>query len=155
MKRYSKAVLEQKPHLKGKDLEATRRACERYRTMPVSIINFPEGTRLTPAKQAAQASPYQHLLKPKAGGAAFVLECMAGQIHSVLDVTIAYPGGTPTFLDLLCGRVRKVVIHVEQIPVSPEWQNGGYETNEAYRLRFQQWISELWAEKDQRLDRLL
>ena len=45
MRRYSKAFLAKHPHLKGKDLESTRQACEKFRYKPVSIMNFVEGTR--------------------------------------------------------------------------------------------------------------
>jgi 1-acyl-sn-glycerol-3-phosphate acyltransferase len=44
MKRYSKSYLAKNPHKKGKDLEATRKACEKFRYTPTSVINFIEGT---------------------------------------------------------------------------------------------------------------
>lgn len=44
MKRYSKETLLRHPELQGKDREATRRACEKFRHMPVSVMNFVEGT---------------------------------------------------------------------------------------------------------------
>lgn len=151
MKRYSKEVLDRKPHLRGKDLEATRKACDRFRDMPVTLINFPEGTRFTRAKHDRQQSPYQRLLKPKAGGIAFVLNSMGDQIDHILDVTIHYPDGVPTFIDLLCGRVRSVHIEVSRIPVEEEWRVRDYQSDEEYRERFQQWVSELWKRKDERL----
>ena len=40
MRRYSKAKLARHPELKGKDVEQTRKACERFRHHPVTIINF-------------------------------------------------------------------------------------------------------------------
>ena len=51
MKRYSKAVLDKHPELKGKDLEITRQACEKFQGIPVTVVNFLEGTRFTRAKQ--------------------------------------------------------------------------------------------------------
>ena len=73
IKRYSKAKLQRKPHLRGKDLEITRRACKRFQQLPISIMNFVEGTRFTIQKHRQQQSPYTHLLRPKAGGIAAVL----------------------------------------------------------------------------------
>ncbi|HSL62549.1 MAG TPA: acetyltransferase, partial [Desulfotignum sp.] len=70
MKRYSKEFLAKYPHLKGKDLESTKKACQKFRHTPVSIMNFVEGTRYTPQK--AKHSAFSHLLTPKAGGIAFV-----------------------------------------------------------------------------------
>lgn len=154
MRRYSKEVLAKKPHLRGKDLAATKAACERFRHRPVTMINFPEGTRFTPAKHSNQDSPYRHLLRPKAGGMAYVLESMGDQIDHILNVTIAYPDGTPTFIHLISGQVGRVVIAVEAIPVREEWRVGGYLDNQAYRETFQAWVSHLWQEKDEQLARL-
>ncbi len=42
MKRYSKAYLEKYPEKKGQDLETTRKACEKFRTLPTSVMNFLE-----------------------------------------------------------------------------------------------------------------
>ncbi len=73
MKRYAKEHLEKHPELRGKDVEATRRACQKFAELPVSVMNFVEGTRFTPGKHERQQSPFRHLLKPKVGGVAFVL----------------------------------------------------------------------------------
>lgn len=124
VKRYTKSYLQKKPHLKGKDLEITRKACRKFKKMPVSIMNFVEGTRFTNEKHRRQQSPYSHLLQPKAGGIAFVLGSMGEQIHRVLDVTIVYPDGVTSFWALLCGKIREIKVHVRSLPVSPEIQIG-------------------------------
>lgn len=90
MKRYSKAYLEKHPEKKGKDLETTRKTCAKFRDNPVGIFNFAEGTRFTPGKHAQQQSPFRYLLKPKAGGIAFVLDAMGEQLKSLINVTIHY-----------------------------------------------------------------
>src|SRR3989344_377846 len=95
MTRFSKEYLAKHPEKRGQDLATTRKACERYKTNPVSVFNFLEGTRLSPAKHAQQQSPFKHLLKPKAGGIAFVLDAMGEQLHSLVNVTIHYPQGNP------------------------------------------------------------
>ncbi|ANB16810.1 acyltransferase [Dokdonella koreensis] len=147
MKRYSRNTLARHPELRGKDLEATRRACAKYRDMPVSVMNFVEGTRLTADKHAQQRSPYRHLLQPRAGGVAFVLEAMGDLLDAVVDVTLVYPQGRPTVLDLLCGRVREVRVQVRRLPVPLALLQGGYD-DAAARARFQDWINRLWREKD-------
>ena len=48
MKRYSEEEVRRAPSLKGKDLEITKKACERFKNVPISIINFVEGTRVSP-----------------------------------------------------------------------------------------------------------
>lgn len=150
VKRYSRAVLERKPHLRGKDLEITRKACRKFREIPVSIMNFTEGTRFTPAKHRRQKSPYTQLLRPRSGGIAFVLNAMGEQMTSILDVTIVYPKGVVSFWDMLCGRLQAVVVRVREIPVTEELQ-GDYFNDDTYRSWFQEWLNGLWLEKDARI----
>jgi hypothetical protein len=114
-------------------------------------MNFVEGTRFTPEKHAAQDSPYRHLLKPRAGGTAFVLGAMGEILHRVLDVTIVYPGGAPSLWDLCCGRMRKVVVRVVVREI-PDWmRRGDYQDDPEFRARFQAWISDAWARKDEQI----
>ena len=155
MKRYTPEQIAKNPELKGKDLETTRRACDRYRNQPVLILNFLEGTRFTQAKHDRQQSPYRHLLKPKSGGFAFTLSALGEKLNSLLDVTIVYPGGARGFWEFLGGRVRKVIVEVRQLKIPHELYAGNYETDDDFRRRFQAWIAELWAQKDRRIGELL
>ncbi|WP_332309408.1 acyltransferase [Pseudomarimonas arenosa] len=152
MTRYSRSELEKNPSLRGKDRETTRRACEKFRKQAVSVMNFVEGTRFTTAKHRAQSSPYVHLLKPKAGGVAFVLDAMGDVLHGVVDVTIMYPAGRPTLVDLLAGRVEQIKLHVQERPIPAELLRGDYENDAEFRARFQAWIQQLWQEKDAKLE---
>lgn len=155
MKRYSKEQIRRNPALKGKDLETTRKAAERFKLTPVSVMNFLEGTRRTPQKMAKQQSPYDHLLRPKAGGVAFVLAAMDGRIDTMVDVTIAYPDGVPTAWDFFCGKMRRVRVAVQQRPIPAAYLSGDYTNDEAFRSQFQAWVNGLWQEKDATLARLL
>ncbi|WP_343578147.1 MULTISPECIES: acyltransferase [Pseudomonas] len=155
MKRYSKAFLEKHPELKGKDLEITRAACEKFKRMPVTVVNYLEGTRFTPAKQAQQQSPYRHLLRPKAGGVAFVLAALGEQLDTLLDVTLVYPKGPrPGFWDLLCGRVPRVIVDIQAREIDPALWQGDYENDPEFRQYVQAWVSRLWEEKDARIEAL-
>lgn len=154
MRRHSQAYLEKHPGARGRDLEATRRACEKFRRIPTTVINFVEGTRFTPAKRGAGGSPYRHLLTPRAGGVAFVLQAMGDMLHATLDVTIAYGERTPTLWDLCCGRVRRVIVDVRRRAIEPWMTGGDYSADAAFRRRFQQALGALWAEKDELLERL-
>jgi 1-acyl-sn-glycerol-3-phosphate acyltransferase len=154
MQRHSREYLERHPEARGQDLEATRRACEHFRHKPTSVMNFVEGTRFTAEKHDAQDSPYRHLLKPRAGGIAFVLSAMGDILHRLLDVTIVYPDGAPSFWDLCCGRLRKVVVRV-QVREIPAWTTqGDYQDDAAFRARLQAWLGEMWAAKDAEIERL-
>ncbi|WP_345780834.1 acyltransferase [Pseudoxanthomonas sp.] len=121
MGRYTRKQIARNPELGRRDMEATRRACAKFRDIPVSVMNFVEGTRFTPAKHDGQASPYRHLLKPKSGGVAFVLDAMGDGLQAVLDVSIAYPGGRPTLVELMADRVPEVRVKVRQRPIPPSW----------------------------------
>jgi 1-acyl-sn-glycerol-3-phosphate acyltransferase len=153
MKRYSRETLAKHPELQGKDREATRRACEKFRHMPVSVMNFAEGTRFTPEKHAAQSSPYRHLLRPKAGGLAFVLDAMGDALHAIVDVTIVYPNGSGTMMDLIAGRIRDIRLHIRELPIDGSMR-GDYEGDAAFRERFQVWVNTLWSDKDAQIERM-
>jgi 1-acyl-sn-glycerol-3-phosphate acyltransferase len=154
MRRYSRAELERDPSKRGKDREATRRACEKFAKLPVSVMNFVEGTRLTAAKQAGQGGEFRHLLKPKAGGLAFVVDAMGHTLKSLVDVTIVYPDGSPNMIDLLSGRLRRVIVHIEERTIPAELLSGDYENDAEFRQRFQAWVNGLWQQKDELIDRL-
>ena len=154
MKRYTAEQLAKKPSLKGKDLETTRKACEKFQYTPVAVFNFMEGTRFTPQKHEAQNSPYRHLLKPKAGGTGFVLGAMGKQLHTLLNITLHYPCPDFGFWALLSGKINQVVVRIEAVPIPEELRNRNYQEDDAYRLQVQQWVGALWDEKDKQLQEL-
>ena len=137
------------------DLRTTREACEKFKRIPTTVMNFVEGTRFTPAKHAAQASPYRHLLKPKIGGLGIALATMGGQFEALLDVTIVYPHGAPTFWHLLCGRIDAVIVRVQQHEIPAEMLDGDPIGDKAYRQRIGAWVEAQWAEKDALIEALL
>lgn len=155
MRRYSKAFLDKHPELKGQDLLITKLACEKFKELPVTVVNYLEGTRCTPAKQAQQGSPYQYLLKPKAGGVAFVLAALGEQLDAVLDVTVVYPGERiPGFWDLISGQVPKVIVDIQTHALDPALWQGDYENDAEFRQYVQAWVTGLWEEKDARIARI-
>ena len=155
MKRYSKAFLEKHPELKGKDLEITKAACELFKRQPVTVVNYLEGTRFTEAKRQEQQSPYRYLLKPKAGGVAFVLAALGEQLDALLDVTIVYPGNkAPGFWALLNGSISRVIIDIQVRELDPALWAGDYENDPEFRQTVQAWVNQLWAAKDQRIELL-
>ena len=154
MRRHSPEYLEKHPEKRGEDLDVTRRACEKFRLIPTSVMNFVEGTRFTERKHAAFKSPYRHLLPPRPGGTSFVLSAMGGMLHSMLDVTIAYAGRAPSFWDLCCGRLGTVTVDIRRRPIDERMAAGDYAGDAAFRARFKEWLAGLWTEKDQLLDQL-
>ena len=155
MRRHSKSALRRRPELRGQDRETTRRACEKFARVPTCVMNFAEGTRFSPAKQRAQASPYRHLLKPKAGALALALHAMGEQFHSLLDVTIVYPEGVPSFWDFLCGCTPRVVVRVVQRAIPSAFCHGDYAGDAAFRAALHRWLAGLWEHKDRQIEALL
>ncbi len=152
MKRYSREFLAQNPHLKGKDLESTRKACQKFKHTPVSIMNFVEGTRYTPEK--AKKSKFSHLLTPRAGGIAFVLGSMGQYLNHIIDVTIVYPDRVPSFWSFISGKTRKIIVDFQLLEVG--WQlKGDYFNDPVFKEKFCDWLNELWLEKDKKIQQLL
>ncbi|MES1926343.1 acetyltransferase [Salinisphaera sp. T31B1] len=149
MKRHSRAEIEKDPSLRTRDMDTVRRSCEVFRDWPVSIVNYAEGTRSTAAKRAAANSPYRALLPPKAGGTAFTINAMHDVLDGVLDMTVAYVNTPePTFWDLLCGRIERVMIRVRRLDIPGDLLEGDYMGDPEYRARFKRWLEDVWAEKD-------
>ena len=142
VRRYSAARLSANPALREHDREAIRRACDGIRERPTSVLNFLEGTRFTAAKRSAQDSPYETLLRPKTGGLRMALEALSTRLTAVVDVTIDYAGGPPSFWDYLCGRCRQVDVRVRVLPLPSA--NGD---------DLRDWTAALWEEKDRYLAR--
>ena len=137
------------------DLKTTRASCEKFKRIPTTVINFVEGTRFTATKHAAQSSPYRHLLKPKVGGLGVALATMGEVFEALLDVTIVYPDGAPTFWHMLCGRIEHVVVRVQQRPIPADLLGGDPVTDPALRQRIAEWVQMQWREKDQLIGEVL
>jgi 1-acyl-sn-glycerol-3-phosphate acyltransferase len=155
MRRHGEAFLKLHPEMRGKDQAATRKACEKFSLIPTSVMNFLEGTRFTPAKHQRQQSPYRHLLKPKAGGIALALNAMGDRFRAILDVTIVYPDGAPNFWEFLCGKLQRVIVRVQTLPVPEHLMKSDYSGDPAVREAFQRWVQQLWLDKDEQISRLL
>lgn len=155
MKRYSKQRLLKEPHLREVDKQTTKQKCLQFKHTPVTIVNFLEGTRFTLKKHDAQHSPYQHLLKPRAGGLAYMMAAMDGRVQEIINVTIAYLNGPYTFWDFLCGKVTTIKVHLEVLPVPVMLLQGDYVNDPHYRDSFQSWLGEIWHKKDQLLQEMV
>ncbi len=148
VKRVTKAQIKANPKLRTADRDNVAAACEGFKNHPTTILNFVEGTRLTPEKHARQRSEYMHLLRPKIGGLGYVLEDMDQHLHRLLDVTIVYPEGAPTFWAFLQGKCPRV--HMEIVPhVIPDEILHADEADR--RAALGQWMKTLWLAKDQRI----
>ena len=154
MNRTSPAKLKNNPKLRGKDLDTTRKACRKFKNLPTSIMNYAEGSRFTEEKRQRQNSPYQNLLRPKAGGIAFALSAMGEQFSNILNMTLVYPDNQDNvLLDAMCGRLKRVIVKIEALPV-PQVDAEKYSKDSEYRVEFQSWLNGLWQQKDTQITQL-
>jgi 1-acyl-sn-glycerol-3-phosphate acyltransferase len=155
MRRHSRGAVSRNPGLKNQDLENARLACEKFRGIPVSMMNFLEGTRFSKAKRDAQKSRWQNLLKPRIGGIAQVLFALGDQLDSMMDVTIVYPDGAPTFWEYISGRVRRIEVRARKLQIPQSLRGKNFRTDPAFRKELEAWVSAIWDDKDRAIDNIL
>jgi len=154
MKRYSKKQIEENPELKDVNLKSAQKACKRFEKIPVSVMNFLEGTRFTKEKHKKQNSPFKHLLKPKSGGISLVLSAL--KLDDILNVTIIYPKNKKNmnFWKFIAGELNHIIIKINKIPVTKDLI-GDYNNDTKYRESFQKWSNDLWIEKDELIEKTI
>lgn len=152
MKRYSAAYLEKYPHKKNQDIESIKKAMHAFKQMPASIMNFVEGTRFTALKKQIQNSPYQYLLKPKAGGLSLAIATLGEKISGILDVTITYSNTRHSLWDFLCRRVQAVHVHIRHIAIPERFQSLALLNSAKEQADFREWLNACWAEKDKLIE---
>jgi 1-acyl-sn-glycerol-3-phosphate acyltransferase len=151
VRRMSRAQIEANPALLAVDRQAILTACEKFKNHPTTALNFLEGTRFTPEKYGAQEAPrFQHLLNPKTGGVTQVLAALADRLDKLVDVTIDYPEGVPSFWDFMQGRCARVTMHINCMEIPSAITDTGDE--EKRRAAVGEWVETLWREKDARLN---
>lgn len=159
MRRHSKEAIAKNPALQGKDIEEAKRACALLKDKPFTLLNYLEGTRFTQDKHDKQQSPYKHLLKPRAGGLSLAINALGEEMDGILDMTIVYPDGVPTYSDLWKGNIKRLGVDVRHVEIPDALfdavKNGGYENDEAIKAQMFAWIEEMWHQKDQRISAML
>lgn len=122
--------------------------------IPIWLISFSEGTRLTPKKwQAARAyaekrgliAP-QNVLIPRTKGFAAAVTGLRHYATAVYDITLAYPQGIPSVWQLVQGRVDRFIIHVRRFPI---------ETLPQDRDGLSRWLMVRFEEKDRLIPELI
>jgi 1-acyl-sn-glycerol-3-phosphate acyltransferase len=93
--------------------------------VPVWLISFSEGTRITPEKLArsqAYAREHglpepRHVLVPRTKGFVATVLGLRDHVKAVYDVTIGYEGGVPTLTQFIKGYVPRAHMHVRRHPI--------------------------------------
>ena len=92
------------------------------------------------------------------GGAGFMGAGIVRDLVSdraIVDITIVYPDGTPTFWHFLQGRMHRVVVRARVLPIPSHLINVDYGGDAESRQRFAAWVQQLWQEKDALITDLL
>lgn len=111
------------------DEENIRKTFRRYAEgkLPLWLVSFPEGTRLTPKKlslsqayaKKAGLVATSYVLLPRPSGFIASVEGLRQRVHAVYSLTIKYPGDTPPSLSgLIRGEIDAVQLHVTRIPIA-------------------------------------
>jgi 1-acyl-sn-glycerol-3-phosphate acyltransferase len=119
--------------------------------VPVWLVSFSEGTRITPEKLAASQAyarehglrEPRHVLIPRTKGFAATVLGLRDHVTAVYDLTLGYEGGVPTLRQYVRGYAPRAHLHVrrhaiETLPLDEE----GIST----------WLLERFQEKDDRLE---
>lgn len=88
--------------------------------IPIWLVSFLEGTRLTPKKltssqnyaKKAGLPHFNHVLVPKTKGFVATVQGLGGHVTAVYDLTIGYPLRTPSLWTLISGKM-KYPVHID------------------------------------------
>ena len=119
--------------------------------VPIYLVSFAEGTRLTAPKLEAarsyardRALPVpRHTLVPRTKGVVASIQGLRSHIDAVYDITIGYEGAVPSLWHYLKGLVHRIHLSVHRFPIDelPESAEG-----------LRQWVHDRWLVKDDLLE---
>jgi len=136
---------------RSNDSQTLNKSLTKLLRSSATIMNFAEGTRFTSLKAKRQQSPYQYLLKPKAGGIIAIYKMMGQELAAVLDFTIVYDVPKPNFWCFIGGKIQRVKIHLDTISSEELKENFGLPENNFNSDRAIEWINQRWGQKDRKI----
>ena len=151
--RHSKKEIEQNPSLRNQDYKNTLKSCKRFLRTPSTIFSYAEGTRFTDEKHNQQGSQYNNLLNPKIGGMATALSAMPN-INTLVDYTVVYKSKKRDAWSFAKGDMKHVKVLVTKYKIPDNLKNRNYASDKGYRDEFKDWIENIWAEKDRKIEEL-
>ncbi|MEZ4741747.1 MAG: lysophospholipid acyltransferase family protein [Bdellovibrionota bacterium] len=93
--------------------------------VPIWLVSFLEGTRITAKKQRSSQQfakergfkPLKHVMVPRTKGAVGSVIGLREHVSAVYDVTIAYPKGIPTLWQLMKVLPKEFHVNIRRFPV--------------------------------------
>ncbi len=93
--------------------------------LPVWLVTYPEGTRLTHAKlerarrfaEERGLEPPRHTLVPRTKGFVATVGALRHHVAAVYDLTVGYEKGVPTLWQLALGQVQRIHLHARRFPI--------------------------------------
>ena len=79
---------------------------------------------------------------------------MGDKFHRLLNVTIVYPDGVRSIWDFFCGKVRKVDVFIETLPIPEKFAKADLE-DKKFQNEFMEWLNAMWVSKDKVIDSAL
>ena len=137
------------------DANTLSTALKRFMRSTAAIVSFTEGTRYSAFKARKQTSPYRHLLKPRAGGLTAIFEMLGSRLDAVVDVTLVYDDPCPSFWRFIGGRIRRIKIQIETIPLKNIFKPGDRGQGRVAHAVVADWINRRWEKKDREMSRML
>jgi 1-acyl-sn-glycerol-3-phosphate acyltransferase len=138
-----------------KDTDTLNTSLKRFMRSTASIMNFAEGTRYSSAKALRQQSPHQHLLKPKAGGLAAIMQVLGSRLDSVVDFTLVYDIPDPSFWRFIGGKIRRVKVQAETIALKEIFEEKDLQQATVSHAAAAEWINGRWERKDREISRMM
>ncbi len=151
--RHTKKEIEKNPSLRTQDYENTLKSCKRFLRTPSTIFSYAEGTRFTNEKHIQQDSKYKNLLEPKIGGMATALSAMPN-INTLVDYTLVYKSKKRDAWSFAKGDMKHAKVLVSKYKIPESLKNKNYSNDKNYRDEFKNWIEDIWAEKDKKIEEL-
>jgi 1-acyl-sn-glycerol-3-phosphate acyltransferase len=120
--------------------------------VPVWLLSFPEGTRVSPDKvarsreyaRAQGIAPLEHVLVPRTKGFVASVAGLRRHATAIYDVTIGYERGVPTLWQYIKGFAPRAHLHVRRFPIADlPTDDAGLAT----------WLQQRFQEKDRLLER--
>ena len=105
------------PARRRQDAERIRDASAQLLDSPGAMLVYPEGTRFTPEKHEAGGASYRHLLGPRPGGFATMVDALRDGGDAIIDLSICYPE-TARFWRFLSGAVAEPELTADRIRFS-------------------------------------